>query len=113
MKNKIMISICLMLVSTFCFAQKSKPVAELPAKGTLQQTSVSEKSVTDDTAKDKAAAVTEGKKGLNAVNVKHAKQAEPNATAQPASPPESGSTGNIPETKHAINTKGTGATRNK
>jgi len=135
MKNKILISICLLAFSTLCFAQQSKPVAELPAKGALMQTTTNEHVLSGD-----ASTVTEGKKGLNAVNVKQAKQAGiqtevgrtirtngqddgnpvpyKNASAKVTkyacmNPSLADSTSNTLQTKHAINTKGTGATRNK
>ena len=104
MKNKIVISIGLLLATTLCFAQQSKPITELPAKGTLMQTSTTEKVSTGD-----AATVTEGKKGLNAVNVKRSKQSEPRANGQTAGPPTAGSAEITQDSKHAINTKGTGA----
>lgn len=130
MKSKIVISIGLIMATTLCFAQHSKPIAELPAKGTLIQTSPN----------GAAATVAEGKKGLNAVNVKQAKQAgsvnengrttnangkhdenpfppkstNTKATKYPCmNPSEADSTSNVLQTKHAINTKGTGATRDK
>lgn len=130
MKNRILISIGLLMVTTLCFAQQSKPIAELPAKGTLIQTSPNEA----------ATVVAEGKKGLNAVNAKQAKQAgsvsenggtiRPNdqddgnpfppkstktkATKYPCmNPSEADSASNSPQTKHSINTKETSATRDK
>lgn len=130
MKNRILISIGLLMVTTLCFSQQSKPVAELPAKGTLIQASPN----------GAAAAVTEGKKGLNAVNVKQAKQAgsmnENGRTNWPnnqddgnpypsknssvkvtksacMNPSEADSASNSQQTKHSINTKGTSATGDK
>jgi len=127
MKNMIVISIGLLMVTALCFAQQSKLVAELPAKGTLLQTS----------ANGDAVIVTEGKKGLNAVNVKQAENVNENgrtttpngqddgtpfplksksitATKYPCMNPSLvDSTNNNLQNKHAINTKGTSATRNK
>ena len=70
MKIKIVISIGLLMLTALCFAQQIKLVAELPAKGTIMQTSTSENVLTGN-----AATATEGKKGLNTVHVKQAKQA--------------------------------------
>lgn len=130
MKNRILISIGLLMVTTLCFAQQSLPIAELPAKGTLIQTSTNEA----------AAAVVEGKKGLNSVNVKQAKQAggvsENGRTTNPSgqdgrnpfppkskntkatmypcmNPSEADSASNSLRTKHSINTKGTNPTEDK
>jgi len=124
MKNRIAISISLLLVTTLCFAQQSKPIAELPAKGTLMQTTSEKVSAGD------AATVAEGKKGLNAVNVKLARQAgSANENEGNKFPPKNSSTkatkyacmnpalvdsdSNASQAKHATNTKGTGATKNK
>lgn len=130
MKNRILISIGLLMVTTLCFAQQSKPIAELPAKGTLIKTSPNGATTT----------VSEGKKGLNAVNVKQAKQAgsvsENGRTTNPSgqddrnpfppkntntkatmypcmNPSEADSSSNSLQTKHSINTKGTNPTEDK
>jgi hypothetical protein len=113
MKYRFELAVLLLLLATTGFAQESKPITQVPAKGTLQQSTASGKSSTGDVAKGEATTVTEGKKGLNAVNVKRSKQSEVRANAKTAVAPETDSATGVAETKHAINTKGTGATRDK
>lgn len=127
MKNRIVILIGLLMITTLCFSQQSKPIAELPVKETLIQSNPN----------GAATAVTEGKKGLNAVNVKQTESMNENVrtirqNAQDDGnpfPPKSTNTkatkytcmnpeladseSNALQTKHAINTKGTDATRKK
>ncbi|MBA4409181.1 MAG: hypothetical protein Q8S54_04780 [Bacteroidota bacterium] len=113
MKNKFKTTVWLILVATLGYAQQNTKVSTLPAKGTLMQTGTSKESSTGDVAKGEALTATEGKKGLNAVNVRQAAKTDGrvsgSANDYSKNKQESGSTGNIQESKHAINTKGTGA----
>ena len=144
MNNILKMAIVLLLLANTGFAQQNKLVTQLPEKGTLQQSSNSDKTtdatIKNDSPPTKTFDVAEGKKGLNAVNVKLARQAgsvnENGRTTKPngqddgnpfqakntnvkasksISPNSSGvdSTTTNLQTKHAINTKGTGATRDK
>jgi hypothetical protein len=103
MKNKFRIAALFFLMANFGFAQSSKQVSVLPEKDISTQTITTKSGSTGDVAKGEAVTVTEGKKGLNAVNVKRSKQSEVRANTK-----TSGSVGNVEESKHAINTKGTG-----
>jgi len=112
MKNKFRITALFFLLASFGFAQSSQQVAVLPQKNTSPQTKTTQSGSTGDVAKGEAVTVTEGKKGLNAVNVKRSKQSETRANTLTAGSLELDPlTGTASETKHAINTKGTGATR--
>jgi hypothetical protein len=113
MKNKFKIVVFLLLMANSVFAQSTSKVSTLPVESATGQVQTTKSGSTGDVAKGEAVTATEGKKGLNAVNVERSKQSEVRANTKTAVSPESGSTGNIPESKHAINTKGTGATRDK
>ena len=144
MNNILKMAIVLLLLANTGFAQQNKLVTQLPEKGTLQQSSNSDKTtdatIKNDSPPTKTFDVAEGKKGLNAVNVKLARQAgsvnENGRTAKPngqddgnpfpsksnnsketkypcMNPSLVDSTTTNIQTKHAINTKGTGATRDK
>ena len=109
MKNKLKLLLLLILVVNQGFAQQRAQASSTPANETSSKTGVSKKAA----PKDVAPSVPEGKKGLNAVNVRTAKQSESSVKGQSSSPPvpAPGSKGNTEQDKHAINTKGTGATR--
>ncbi|MEI8112424.1 MAG: hypothetical protein WCI54_02280 [Bacteroidia bacterium] len=113
MKLKFGFTSLLFLLVHAGFTQSGTQVSTLPAKANPTQTSSTKSGSTGDIAKGEAVTETEGKKGLNAVNVKRSKQSEVRANTKTANSTEAGSSGNIPESKHAINTKGTGATRDK
>jgi hypothetical protein len=117
MNNILKITVVLLLFANTGFTQQNKLVTKLPEKGTLQQSSNLNKTtdvvVLNDSTTKKTFDVAEGKKGLNAVNVKRSKQSEVRANAKTAVSPETDSATDATETKHAINTKGTGATRDK
>ena len=138
MNNILKMTVVLLLMANAGFTQQNKLVTKLPDKGTLQQSN--SLVVNSDSSRTKTFDVAEGKKGLNAVNVKQARQAgsinENGRTAKPNGlddgnpfPPKSNNsketkypcmnpslvdsiTTNM-QTKHAINTKGSGATRDK
>jgi hypothetical protein len=138
MNNILKMTVALLLIANTGFAQQNKLVTKLPEKGNIQQSN--SLAVHSDSSRTKTFDVAEGKKGLNAVNVKLARQAgfinENGRTAKPNGqddgnpfPPKStnakatksistnssgvdSTTTNL-QTKHAINTKGTGATRDK
>lgn len=114
MKAKLTLATLFMLLTIFCIAQSGVTLTGEPTKGTLKQNDNSEKTATavkSDSPTVKSFDVAEGKKGLNAVNVCNARQAASSTNTQNTSPPESGTASSPMETKHAINTKGTGATR--
>jgi len=117
MKTKLSLAVLTLLLAIVCTAQSGVSSTGEPLKGSAKQNDTSgkiaETAVKSDLQAVKSFDVAEGKKGLNAVNVSRSKQSEVRANAKTAVAPESGSTGNIPESKHAINTKGTGATRDK
>ena len=101
MKTKLRITVFLLLLVTLGYAQQNTSITKLPDKGTLQQNNTTDKvtapAVKPDSPNTKTFDVAEGKKGLNAVNVRKAvNQEKPTPTSD-----------------HAINTKGTGATRDK
>jgi len=112
MKFTFGLTTLLFLLVQVGFAQSGTQVS-IPTKANSTQPIATKSGATGDIAKGEAVTATEGKKGLNAVNVKRSKQSEVKANTKTAVLPESSSTGNIPESKHAINTKGTGATRDK
>lgn len=115
MKAKLTLATLFMLLTIFCIAQSGVSLAGETTKGTLKQNDNSEKTaataVESDSPTVKSFDVAEGKKGLNAVNVRNAKQTANSTNTQNTSPPESGTASSPVETKYAINTKGTGATR--
>jgi len=107
MKSKHKLFFLLLLFANVGFAKQSKQVSSTQINEKTSQTSVTKKAVPENVA----VTVPEGKKGLNAVNVRTAKQTESSVKGRSTSPPASGSTLNTGQDKHAINTKGTGATR--
>jgi len=141
MNDIFKITIVLLLMANAGFTQQNKLVTQLPEKGTLQQSNNLAKATNMAVQSDsKTFDVAEGKKGLNAVNVKQAKQTgsinENGRTTKPSGqdmgnryPPQKAnvkatksiitnssgvdSTTTNMQTKHAINTKGSGATRDK
>jgi hypothetical protein len=71
MKNKLKLTLLVILFANLGFAQQNA----IPAKGSLKQASTIEKTgSTGDAAKGESFDVAEGKKGLNAVNVKKVKE---------------------------------------
>lgn len=143
MNNILKMTVVLLLMANTGFTQQNKLVTQLPEKGTLLQSSnlakTTDVAVQRDSSTTKTFDFAEGKKGLNAVNVKLARQAgsinENSRTTKPngqddgnSFPPKStnqketrypcinpslvDSTNNNLQNKHAINTKGTSATRN-
>ena len=112
MKAKLTLVTLSMLLTIFCTAQSGVSSTGEPLKGTLKQNDASEKSaetaVKSDSPAGKSFDVAEGKKGLNAVNVKRSNQPEEKANTKTAVSPETGPAGDVVQRKHAINTKGTG-----
>jgi hypothetical protein len=144
MNNILKMIVVLLLMANAGFTQQNKFGTKLLDKGTLQQSNNLAKAtsvaVQSDSSTAKTFDVAEGKKGLNAVNVKQARPAgsinengrntkpngqddgnpfppkSPNAkVTKPIGTNTSGvdSTTTNMQTKHAINTKGSGATRDK
>lgn len=117
MKNVLKMGLLLILLTNVGFAQQNELIPKLPEKDTLQQKHNSDKAADTTVQNDlpimNSVEVAGGKKGLNAVNVRQTKQAGNNANSQIVSPPEKGSTTVLQQSKHAIITKGTGATRDK
>lgn len=79
MQNKLKTTVLLVLLANFGFAQQITPTTKLPEKVTVQENSHTDKTVAttvqNDSPNAKSFDVAEGKKGLNAVNVRNAKQA--------------------------------------
>ena len=113
MKNEFRITVFLILMTSLGFAQTGTKVSTLPAESNKTQTNPTKSVSTGNVAKGEAVTATEGKKGLNAVNVKTAKATETSTNGKTSDTKETGSAVSTTDTKHAINTKGTGATRDK